>query len=112
MGTAAATAGAAGPSRDYWLDGAAGGLRSLSLGTQRTKLPGDFPGAGRRVSPMHGTRSQITCNVRQGKGQARCPSPIIALFFIFVCLASEGLVKGSSWRLCRVRTVITQAAFL
>jgi hypothetical protein len=63
MGTAAASAGAAGPFRDYGPDGAA---------ATRTS------GAGRRVSPMHGTRSQTRLHAKVRRGQGLVP-------FIIVC---------------------------
>ena len=68
MGTAAASAGAAGPSE---------GLRA-GRSSGRTKPEYTAPsgrhdhattGAGRRVSPTTGTRSQTTCYVRRGTGR-------------------------------------------
>ena len=68
MGTAAASAGAAGPSE---------GLRA-GRSSGRTKPEYTAPsgrhdhattGAGRRVSPTTGTRSQTTCYTRRGAGR-------------------------------------------
>ncbi len=48
--------------------GAADGISLVHCCT-RTTRPRDLPGAGRRVSPMHGTRSQNTCCGCQGTGR-------------------------------------------
>ena len=65
MGTAAASAGAAGPSqgvgRDYGPDGAAGGLKPEYTAASG---PRDY-GRG----PTTGTRSQTTCYDRRGTGR-------------------------------------------
>ena len=54
--------------RDYWPDGAAGGLSwsTLRQADDATTRPS---GAGRHVSPTAGTRSQTTCYVRRGTGR-------------------------------------------
>jgi hypothetical protein len=53
---------------DYGPDGAAGGLRRSTprRADDTTTRPS---GAGRRVSPMSGTRSQTACYVRRGTGR-------------------------------------------
>ena len=68
MGTAAASAGAAGPFRDYGPDGAASEL-SRSTPRQADDTTTRPSGAGRRVSPTTGTRSQTTCYVRRATGR-------------------------------------------
>ena len=79
MGTAAASAGAAGPSE---------GLRA-GWSSGRTKPEYTAPsgrhdhattGAGRRVSPTTGTRSQTTCYVRRGTGRVTFAIPAKVLF--------------------------------
>ena len=68
MGTAAASAGAQDLPRDYGPDGAAGGL-SRSTPRQADDATTRPSGAGRRVSPTTGTRTQTTCYVRRGTGR-------------------------------------------
>ena len=54
--------------RDYGPDGAAGGL-SRSTPRRADDTTTRPSGAGRRVSPTTGTRSQTTCYVRRGTGR-------------------------------------------
>ena len=68
MGTAAASAGAAGPS-----EGLRAGRSSGWTKPEYTAPSGRHDhattGAGRRVSPTTGTRSQTTCYTRRGAGR-------------------------------------------
>ena len=85
MGTAAASAGAAGPS-----EGLRAGRSSGRTKPEYTVASGRHDhattGAGRRVSPTTGTRSQTTCYVRRGTGRVvHCA--IIELFFL-TCVSS------------------------
>ena len=81
MGTAAASAGAAGPSEGLGPDGAAGGLSRSTPRRADDTTTLSTTGAGRRVSPTTGTRSQTTCYVRRGTGRVVHCS-IIAHFFL------------------------------
>ena len=54
--------------RDYGPDGAAGGLKQ-EYTAPSGRHDHATTGAGRRVSPTTGTRSQITCYIRRGAGR-------------------------------------------
>ena len=79
MGTAAASAGAAGPS-----EGLRAGRSSGQTKPEYTAVSGRHDhattGAGRRVSPTTGTRSQTTCYTRRGVGRVTFAIPAKVLF--------------------------------
>jgi hypothetical protein len=94
MDTASATAGAARHSRDYWLNGLAGGQRRRwSNCGKRTTRPRDRSGAGRRVSLMHGTWMPRYI-VRGAQARLVC-SYTHSVCGILVFLASGGLERGN-----------------
>jgi hypothetical protein len=84
---AADAAGAAVPYGDYGPDGAADGLSQEYPATSGRHYHATFLGAGRRVSPMYGTRSQQ--HVRRGLG--RVPLLLYAKILFYVTISGRAV---------------------